>query len=49
VLLGRNWERVSHWVETYSNVVLVLLVLAVIGGGVYWLYRYRMKPGDSRR
>ncbi|MBX5444206.1 DedA family protein [Sphaerobacter sp.] len=49
VLLGRNWERVSHWVETYSNVVLVLLVLAVIVGGAYGLYRFRMKPGDSRR
>ena len=49
MLLGRNWERVSHWVETYSNVVLVLLVLAVIVGGAYGLYRFRMKPGDSRR
>ncbi|GBD16722.1 hypothetical protein HRbin26_01625 [bacterium HR26] len=39
-LLGENWERVSYWIETYSNLVVVL-VLAALGMGLYLLVRRR--------
>jgi membrane protein DedA with SNARE-associated domain len=37
--LGENWERVSHFVDSVSNIVLVVLVLAAIGLGIWWWRR----------
>jgi membrane protein DedA with SNARE-associated domain len=34
--VGENWERVSHFVGSISNVVLVILLLAAIGLGIRW-------------
>lgn len=39
-LLGENWERVSYWIERYTNLVVVL-VLAALGMGLYLLARRR--------
>uniref|UniRef100_A0A831TGM8 DedA family protein n=1 Tax=Thermorudis peleae TaxID=1382356 RepID=A0A831TGM8_9BACT len=39
-LLGENWERVSHWFETYSDLA-ALLLLAALGFGLYLLARRR--------
>jgi membrane protein DedA with SNARE-associated domain len=42
--LGRNWEVVSRTVGTYSNVVLITLLLGfVAAGAVVW--RRRQQPG----
>jgi membrane protein DedA with SNARE-associated domain len=37
--LGENWERVSLFVDSVSNIVLVVLVLAAIGLGIWWWRR----------
>jgi membrane protein DedA with SNARE-associated domain len=34
--VGENWERVSRFVGSISNVVLVILLLAAIGLGIRW-------------
>lgn len=39
--VGSNWQRVTSAVGTVSNVVLVILLVAVIGAVVWWLRRGR--------
>lgn len=41
-LLGENWEAVSHWAGTYSNVVVFLLGLCALAGAGYLLRRHRI-------
>ncbi|MDI3339818.1 MAG: DedA family protein [Sphaerobacter sp.] len=38
-LLGENWELVSRWVSTYSNVVAALIAVAALAGGLYLVLR----------
>jgi membrane protein DedA with SNARE-associated domain len=38
--LGENWERVSRFVGSISNVALVVLLLAAIGLGI-WRWRHK--------
>ncbi len=42
-LLGENWEAVSRWASTYSDVAVGLLGLGVVAAGVYYLFRRRIK------
>jgi membrane protein DedA with SNARE-associated domain len=39
--LGENWERVSRFVGSISNAVLVILLLAAIGLGIRWWRKKR--------
>lgn len=39
-LLGENWERVRDWIETYSNLVVVI-TLAALSVGLYLLVQRR--------
>jgi membrane protein DedA with SNARE-associated domain len=39
--LGENWERVSRFVGSISNAVLVILLLAAIGLGIWWWRKKR--------
>ncbi|MEU3601978.1 DedA family protein [Streptomyces sp. NPDC006798] len=45
-LLGENWESVTGYVSTYSKVVLVFAVLAVIG---FFVVRMMKSGSGSRR
>jgi hypothetical protein len=47
VLIGANWDRVSGWIGSYSNVVLVAVVAAAI---LYPLTRHLLsrKRKDQR-
>ena len=44
VALGANWDRVSHWVGSYSNVVLVVLAALVVA---FFGYRYLRKRRNA--
>ena len=37
--LGESWETVSHYVDTYSTVVYVLLILIMLGFLAYFIRR----------
>lgn len=43
-LLGANWDRVSAWVGTYSNVVLVV---AAVGAALFLLLRHFRKRNSA--
>lgn len=46
-VLGDNWERITHTVETYQSITLV--VLAVMGLGViyWWFKRFRAQQAAA--
>lgn len=44
-LLGENWKAVSHWAGTYSDMVVILLGVAVVTFVVYLLVRGVLRAG----
>lgn len=44
-LLGENWDAVSRWVGSYSNVVYVIVAVAVVAYVALKLVRHRNKAG----
>lgn len=47
-LLGENYERVSNWASAYSDVVVVLIALAVVGFAIYKLLQRRREKGKPK-
>ncbi|OIR43449.1 DedA family protein [Corynebacterium sp. NML130628] len=46
--LGESWETVAHYVDTYSTVVYVLLILIMLGFLVYFIRRsMKEKAADT--
>jgi membrane protein DedA with SNARE-associated domain len=39
MMLGDNYERITATVDTFSNLVLVVLVVSTVGAVVWWSRR----------
>ena len=42
-LLGKNWSRVQGIVGSFSNVLVAVVLVAVIGLAIWWLYTKKRK------
>jgi Uncharacterized membrane-associated protein len=46
VFAGDSWEKIAGYVDTYSTITLVVLVIVFFGFAL-WFYKYRIKKNNN--
>ena len=45
-IAGNSWEKISHIIDKFSDVILIVIIIAVIG---YLIYHFTRKDNAERK